>query len=113
MINPENEFVKALINIVIPAALAGAVVQIATRMLKRDITFIGAILTLIIAGCFSIPVGMYFYYNSTPVTCAAITSFTGMFSRDLAKWIVYGAKIDKGLNTIWNAIIDWIVKKFK
>ncbi len=113
MVNPENEFLKALMNIVIPSALAGAVVQIATRMLKKDITFTGALLTLIIAGCFSIPIGMYLYYTTSPMKCAALTSFTGMFSRDFARWVVYGAKIDKGLNSILAAFVDWVIRMFK
>ena len=111
--NQENEFMKALFNIVIPSALAGAVVQIATRMLKKDITFTGAVLTLIIAGGMSIPIGIYLYFETTPATCAALTSFSGMFSRDLARWIVYGSKIDKALDSVVGAVVQWIKNRLK
>lgn len=113
MINPESEFMKALINVVIPSALLGAVTQIAMRMLNHEITFLGAFLTLVVAGGISIPIGMYAYHVADPFIAAAITAFTGMFSRDIARWVVYGSNIDKALTKIGSALVEWVIKKFK
>lgn len=113
MLNPENEILRALINYVLPSAIAGAVVQIATRVLANDLTFTGAILSISIALGVAIPLGLSVYFKWGLEAAIITASVSSLISRDLAGWFVYGIKLDRALNTIIKAVVDKIVKIFK
>jgi hypothetical protein len=114
MPNTENEIWRAIINWIIPSALTGAIIQVATRMLRHDITWTGALIsaTLAIALAFLVGTITHLYWESIPGTIMA-TSVTSLISREISMWFVYGLKMDDALSDIFGLILEKIKRLLK
>lgn len=114
MPNPEGEIWRAILNWIIPFALAGSIIQAATRMLSRTRTFTGILLSFVVSMLLSVSVGtLAFLYFEEVFKAASITSFVAITSNQLSTYLVEQLKIDKGLNTIVNSVFGALANKIK
>ena len=121
MMNTEGETIRVLLNWIIPASLVATVIKLATKMLAKDVTVTGAILTTIISMLMGIIVGSVVYLafsvpdseeNVDAIWKAIVaTSFSSIVSDRLSHWFVYGFEIDKAMNAIVKIVLNKI-KKF-
>lgn len=112
MPNPEGEIWRAILNWIIPFALAGSIIQAATKMLTRKRTFTGILLSFVVSMLLSVMVGtLAFMYFEEVFKAASVTSFIAITSNQLSTYLVEQLKIDKGLNVIFSSIFNAIAKK--
>lgn len=113
MTEPEGIW-RIILNWIIPTSLGMTIVKVATKMLRNDVTFIGALLTSIISILVGVIVGSIIYFVTEGIWQALVaTSVSSVMGDRLANWFVYDFKIDKAMTEIWNMIFIKIKKFFK
>ena len=113
MIDPENDFLRAFINWILPSAIAGAVIQIVTRAMDAKITFIGVVMSMTLAITLGCVVGAVVFLHFGDIEMIIIcTSVASVLSRDISRWMVYKSKIDRPLQDAFKALIRYLFGKY-
>lgn len=119
----DNNFWRIIINWITPLAAAMSVVKLATKMIVKDLTWSGAILTGIISVLMGIAAGSITYIaniefiNQENMTALwrslFMTSAMTFVGEKFSTWFVYGFEIDKALDSIAKAFVEWLKKQIK
>lgn len=110
---PENDFLRVLLNGIIPASFVAAMVQVLARKLKREVTWTGAILTALVSLLLGVLVGSLIMLKFGEWPGLVASSVASLLGRELSFWIVYDFKVDKAMNEIAKAAVERIKKIFK
>jgi len=120
MVNPEEETWRVILNWLIPSAFAISIIKVATKMLSKDISWTGAILTTIISVMTGVVVGSIVFfalfqhdavYNVSAMWKAlAATSVASLMGERLGHYFIYDFEIDKAFNEIMGSIVERIKK---
>ena len=113
MTEPEGVW-RIILNWIIPTSLGITIVKVATKMLKNDVTIMGALLTSIISMLMGVIAGNIIYLVTDELWQTLVaTAFFTVIGEHLANWFVYEFKIDKAMTEISGLIINKIKKFFK
>lgn len=110
MLNSEDEAIRILLKWLLPTAISAAVIKIATKMLVKDISWTGAILTSIISILMGVMVGMMVQMAWGLLPSLIATSVCSLIGEKIGNWIVYSFEWDKAFNEFAKAILNKIKK---
>ena len=116
MIKPEDEDVwRVILNWIIPTSLGMTIIKVATKLIEKDTTVTGIVLTSLISLCSGIIIGAIIFMatNGGMWQALSATSFATLLGERVGHWFIYDFKIDKALNEISSLILEKIKKIFK
>ena len=114
MSNPQDELIRAFINWIIPSALGGAIMHMATKVLHKEQTFLEALISAVICFLFACLSGtMAHLWKADMGTIIGVTAFSAVVGVRVVEWFMYKFDIHTFLADLVKGFAEWLVKRFK
>lgn len=114
MSDPQDELIRAFINWIIPSALGGAVMHMATKVLHKEQTFLEALISAVICFIFACVAGTLAYlWNGDIGTVIGATAFSAVVGVRVVEWFMYKFDIHTFLAEGVKGFAQWVLNKLK